>query len=63
MEQIMLIESFEVEPESPVRRYQRCLQSTMEEVSDPDDWCAIHYGHATQDNPVHGEGEVESGAI
>ena len=55
-------ESF-VEEESPRSRYQRYLQSTLEEVSDPDDWCGIHYGHATQDSPVHGEGEDESGAI
>ena len=44
-------ESF-VEEESPRSRYQRYLQSTLEEVSDPDDWCDIHYGHATQDSPV-----------
>ena len=55
-------ESF-VEEENPRSRYQRYLQSTLEEVSDPDDWCDIHYGHATQDSPVHGEGEDESGAI
>ena len=55
-------ESF-AEEESPRNRYQRYLQSTMEEVSDPDDWCDIHYGHATQVSPVHeGEGKG-SGAI
>ena len=55
-------ESF-AEEESPRNRYQRYLQSTMEEVSDPDDWCDIHYGHATQVSPVHeGEGK-ESGTI
>ena len=35
----------------------------MEQVSDIDDWCDLHYGRAAQDSPVHGEGEEESGAI
>eukprot|EP00435_Cladocopium_sp_Y103_P019244 s76_g4.t1 len=36
-------ESFELE-ETPEQRLQRYIQSGMEEVSDPDEWCKLHYG-------------------
>jgi hypothetical protein len=39
-------ESFEEEGESPNTKYQRYLQSSMEEVSDVDEWTNIHYGYA-----------------
>ena len=36
--------------ESPEQRYQRYIQSSMDEVSDPDEWCETHYGFATADD-------------
>eukprot|EP00435_Cladocopium_sp_Y103_P014025 s485_g3.t1 len=41
-------ESFEEEPESPRARYRRYFQSTMDEVSDPDEWADMHYGIASR---------------
>ena len=35
--------SFEVEAESSRTRYQRYLQSAMEEVSSPDEWSELHW--------------------
>eukprot|EP00435_Cladocopium_sp_Y103_P032209 s2422_g8.t1 len=52
-------ESFEEEPESPRARYRRYFQSTMDEVSDPDEWADMHYGVSTRPTtPESGEGEV-----
>ena len=31
--------------ESPVERYRRYVQSTQDEVSDPDEWADVHSGH------------------
>jgi|OrbCmetagenome_4_1107370.scaffolds.fasta_scaffold171001_1 hypothetical protein len=45
-------DSFEEEPESPRTRYQRYMQSTMEEVSDVEEWKNMHYGFATPDDPL-----------
>lgn len=42
-------ESFVV-GKSPEQRYQRYIQSSMDEVSDPDEWCETHYGFATADD-------------
>ena len=39
-------EDFEEETESPRTRHQRYLQSSMDEVSDVEDWSNIHYGYA-----------------
>jgi hypothetical protein len=47
-------ESFELE-ESPTTRYRRYQQSTMDEVSDPDEWANIHYGFGTRDDSEHGD--------
>eukprot|EP00435_Cladocopium_sp_Y103_P045998 s575_g13.t1 len=49
-------ESFEDE-ETLDQRYQRYMQSTMDEVSDPDEWCEMHYGlamHDEDDVPTEG---------
>ena len=52
-------ESFE-EEESPRQRYQRYVQSSMDEVSDVEEWQNIHYGYAhdVQSDP---QGEDEAG--
>ena len=51
-------ESFEVEvevDESPRMRYQRYLQSTMEEVSDVDEWTNVHYGFVIESDDDGGD--------
>eukprot|EP00435_Cladocopium_sp_Y103_P013498 s404_g3.t1 len=49
-------ESFEVEPETPRSRFRRYYQSTMDEVSDPDEWAEMHYGRASRPTtPESGE--------
>ena len=35
------------------------MQSTMDEVSDPDEWCTLHYGPALSES---GEGETADAA-
>eukprot|EP00435_Cladocopium_sp_Y103_P064629 s634_g26.t1 len=47
-------ESFEEEVESPTSRYRRHMQSTTGEVSDPDEWCEIHYGFPEQEEQEEG---------
>ena len=52
-------ESFVEEDESPRTRYDRYRQSTMEEVSDPDEWANVHYGFSHDDSGVAaGSGEL-----
>ena len=50
-------ESFEVETESPRSKYQRYLQSTIDEVSDVDKWTNIHYGFARDSGDELPEGD------
>ena len=52
-------ESFVEEDESPRTRYDRYRQSTMEEVSDPDEWTNIHYGFAPDDSDADAAGSGE----
>ena len=51
--------SFAEEDESPRARYDRYRQSTMEEVSDPDEWTNIHYGFAPDDSDADAAGSGE----
>eukprot|EP00435_Cladocopium_sp_Y103_P025946 s3453_g6.t1 len=44
------VEDEEMEEESPSARRRRYLSSTMDEVSDPDEWATVHYGNREVDD-------------